>query len=149
MTEYQTTYGEIFGRLQAIKSGVATNPVTGEQVSIYEEGEKPLYRRRLSAGALLAIRRFVKVLESAQEDYNGARDQILEDAREELTADLEEGEELDPNTQLPRSHIDRLNDLVRQEVTIQVSKVPVEVLVEEPNLDALDLEFLDPIIAEE
>jgi len=131
MKQWTTTYGAVVGILRAIRSG--TSP---QGANLYDEDLKPIYRRSLSPGALLAIRRFVRVMDGAFEDFQAAQEIILDEAREEL------GE----GANLTEEYIDRLNTLGNEELELEVSPVPVEVLLEQGQLTLVDLEILDPIV---
>lgn len=133
LTTWKTTYGELLGRLTAIRNGIP-DPDTGKHYDI------SLSKRRLPASALLAIRRFTRVCDAHVSDFQ-AEMQALS------TEGMERG--LQPGDPLPDDLAERQQALLNAEVLVEVSTIPLEVLVEDGDLTLQDLEILAPIIEDE
>lgn len=129
MKTWQTTYGTVLGTLAFIRTNRAPD---GRPFS----DDKPLYSRRLSPGALLAIRRFVRVLDETAADFRSAQEVIVG----------EEGSR-DVDGALTEEAVIRLNALLSEPVTLEVSPIPASILMEDGGqVSAFDMEVLDPIL---
>lgn len=122
---WNTTYREMLGRLAFIR-----NPPDGEALS----------KRRLSAGALLALRRFTRVCDEHAKDFQEEMRVLQQEAAERG---------IGVGQAWPTDLEQRQVDLLNTELVMQVSAVPTDVFLEEGNhITLMDLELLEPILVD-